>query len=82
MDLGYTAEQAANAIRNFHKAMYKCFNKDYQELQKVSDPADLEENEHFFFEIPDEFNTEFINLVIVGCSVKQAYEILKETYKL
>ncbi len=48
MDLGYAAEQAAIAAKNFHKALYKCFNKDYQELRKVSDPADLEENEHFF----------------------------------
>ena len=80
-NLGHIAEQAAIAAKNFHIALYKCFNKDYTELIKVADPTDLKENEHFFFEIPDEHNTEFINLVIVGCTMKQAFEILKETYK-
>jgi len=82
MDLGISAEQAANAVKNLHKALYRCFNKDYSELQKVAVPEDLKENEHFFFEIPDEYNTEFIRLVTVGCTMKQACEILKETYRL
>jgi hypothetical protein len=81
MDLGYTAENAANAIRDFHKAMYRCFNRDYMELQKVAIPEDLMENEDFFFNLPDEYNTDFINLVITGLTLKQSYEMLKETYE-
>lgn len=81
MDLGYTAEQAANAMINFHKAMYRFFNSEYLKLQTVSDPKDLEENEQLFFNTPEEYNAEFINLVTVGCTMQQAFDILKETYK-
>lgn len=66
---------------DFHKALYQCCSLEYNELKKVCDPDDLQNNEELFFLIPDEYNQEFINLVTVGCSIKQAYELLKEAYE-
>lgn len=80
-NIGKLANDAAKALNDFHKALYQCCNSEYNELKKVCDPFDLEKNEEFFFMVPDEYNQEFINLVKVGCSIKQAYEIIKETYE-
>lgn len=73
--------QASKSLKDFHKELYKTFNKSYSDLQKVSDPEDFANNEHLFFKVPDELNADFVNLVTVGSSLKQAYEILKDTYK-
>ncbi|MBP1165068.1 hypothetical protein JOE44_001952 [Chryseobacterium sp. PvR013] len=79
-NLGKSASDAAKAFTAFHKELYKGLSIDYNELKKVCKSLDLEENEDYFFKTPDEYNKEFINLVTVGCTLKQAYELLKETY--
>ncbi|MBU4536970.1 MAG: hypothetical protein L6264_07390 [Weeksellaceae bacterium] len=51
-----------------------------QEIKTVCNPQDWRENGFFFFLLPKVFREDLRQMLIVGFTIKEAYDLLKETY--
>ena len=51
------------------------------EIKMVCRPEDWNENNHFALKIPEQYRKELINMLTFGFSIKESYDLLKETYK-
>ncbi len=53
----------------------------YTELQKVCTPDDWNKNNCFAVLLPELYRNELIKMVAFGFSIRESYDLLKETYK-
>lgn len=73
-------DAASKGISRFHVEFYKSLSEKYQQLKLVAIPDDLTENIDYFYNLPEEYDEQFIRAVTQGLSLKEAFELLKETY--